>query len=147
VIAPLAAAVLTAATLLTIASSGSADFKVTEAPETCSNAHALLVASESGKHRFVWREIGRVATSSRDNWEVVDDYQPGVMRKISFRQYQVNGNANKTAYVVHCGHGGTCNKLAQAFFKVHSDWYSPTVFCGEVPSMLHSPSQPDLADL
>ena len=64
---------------------------------------------------------------------MVDDYEPMVAQKVSLRQYSVRGGS---AYVVHCGHGGTCNTLTEAFFKKRSDWYSPEVFCGEVPRWL-----------
>ncbi len=138
---PLAFALISSA-LMTLSSTGIADFKVTEADPTCRNAHALLVASRSDKHSYIWREISKVAHSDRDKWKVVDDYQPGVVKRLSLRQYQVSGNAGASAYVVHCGHGGTCNSLAQAYFKEHPDWYSPEVFCGALPAMLESPSQP-----
>lgn len=138
---PIAIALLSA-TLFSFSSNVIADFKVTEADATCRNAHAVLVASRSGKHNYIWREINKVARSNRDKWQVVSEYEPGVVKRLSLRQYEVRGKAGASAYVVHCGHGGTCNTLAQAFFKEHPDWYSPEVFCGPVPSLLQSPSQP-----
>jgi hypothetical protein len=118
-----------------------AQFEVKEGPETCSNAHLVLVASKSGKHDYIWGEIGKVVRSGNGKWIVVDDYEPGVVQKVSFRQYEVKGQDGAHAYVAHCGHGGTCNSLAHAFFEEHDDWYSPEVFCGLVPSVLENPQK------
>lgn len=118
-----------------------ADFKVKEGAETCSNAHLVLVASKSGQHDYIWGEIGKVVRSGNGKWVVVDDYEPGVVQRVSFRQYDVAGQEGASAYVAHCGHGGTCNSLAHAFFAKHSNWYSPEVFCGAVPSVLENPQK------
>lgn len=125
-----------------VASAG--EFRVKEGPDSCSNAHLVLVASTSGKHDYIWGEIGKVVRSGKGKWIVVDDYEPGVVQKVSFRQYEVDNRDGAHAYVAHCGHGGTCNSLAHAFFKEHDDWYSPEVFCGVVPSILVNPQKPDI---
>ena len=116
-------------------------FSVKEGPDSCSNAHLVLVASTSGKHDYIWGEVGKVVRAGKGKWIVVDDYEPGVVQKVSFRQYDVKDRDGAQAYVAHCGHGGTCNSLAQAFFKEHDNWYSPEVFCGQVPSILQNPQK------
>jgi hypothetical protein len=112
-------------------------FAVKPGPEGCRNAHAVLVASSTGQHDVVWRAVGEVVKEGHGRWQVVDDYEPGVAMRVSFRQYDVGEGAS--AYVAHCGHGGTCNELAKAFFAKHDDWYSPEVFCGSVPDRLSNP--------
>ena len=119
-------------------------FEVKPGPEACRNAHAVIVASTTAQHDYVWREVGGVVRQGRGKWQVVDDYEPGVAMRVSFRQYDVEGREGATAYVAHCGHGGTCNSLVQAFFEKHPDWYSPEVFCGEVPQILHNPQSVSL---
>lgn len=121
-----------------------AKFSVTEAPDSCANAHAVLVASKSGKHDYIWREIGRVVKTRPYTWRVVPEHEPGVAQKVSFRQWDTRYVEGGTAYIAHCGHGGTCNSLAHAFFEKHSDWGSPVVFCGPVPELFENPQRVDL---
>ncbi len=134
-------AVLVGLSLVGVALAAQAGFSVKEAADTCANAHAVLVASRSGKHDYIWREIRSVVREGNGKWLVVDDYEPMVVQKISLRQYELKYHGDAAAYVVHCGHGGTCNSLAQAFFKKHDDWYSPEVFCGAIPEALINPSK------
>jgi hypothetical protein len=63
-----------------------------------------------------------------------------VAQKVSFRQYDVQFTTGATAYVGHCGYGGTCNKLAETILKNYPDAGSPWVFCGAVPYLLQNPS-------
>ncbi len=118
-----------------------ASFEVKEGDESCNNAHLVLVASTSGKHAYIWGEVSKVVRAGHGKWLIVDDYEPGVVKKVSFRQYDVQHREGASAYVAHCGHGGTCNSLARAFFAEHDDWYSPEVFCGAVPSILENPQK------
>ena len=136
-------ALLAAALTTTIISLIAHAFEVREGPDTCANAHAVVVASSSGKHDFIWGEIRNVIREGNGKWIVVDDYEPGVVQRVSLRQYDLKNHPGASAYVVHCGHGGTCNALVRAFFAKHGDWYSPEVFCGVVPGSLESPRQPD----
>jgi hypothetical protein len=113
-----------------------------EANETCRNAHAVVVVSTTGKHDVMWDAIDRVMHKGKGKWELVDDYEPGVVRRVSQRQYDTKHVEGATAYVVHCGHGGTCNSFVRAFFRAHNDWGSPEVFCGLVPDALQNPVKP-----
>jgi len=111
-------------------------FRVKEGPETCNNAHAVIVASRSGRHDYIWGEIGKVVKRKPYRFKVSGQYEPGVWGSVSFEQYDLEYVEGGTAYVAHCGHGGTCNQLIQDFFAEHDDWYSPEVFCGAVPDGL-----------
>jgi hypothetical protein len=125
----------------TLAVLANAEHKVKEANPTCANAHAVLVASKSTEHDYIWGEIGKVVRAGKGKYIVVDDYEPGVVQKVSFRQWELKYNEGGYAYVAHCGHGGTCNDLAKEFLAKHPDWYSPEVFCGLVPGSLVNPKK------
>jgi hypothetical protein len=128
--------------VLTAAAMGQADYKLTEAPESCRNAAALLVASDSANKSAIWNGIKRIADSDDNQWKIVDDYEPGVVRKLSLREYDTSDHAGGTAYIAHCGYGGTCNSLAKAFHDKHPDWYPTEVYCGPLPSTLSNPRPP-----
>ncbi|MCC6523424.1 MAG: hypothetical protein IT373_12270 [Polyangiaceae bacterium] len=113
---------------------------VKETVDNCMNAHAVLLVSRSGNHALLWQLIGNVVKSNSYEFRVQSDYEPMVSQKVSFRQYDVELTNGATAYVAHCGHGGTCNKLAQAILKNYPDAGSPWVFCGQVPYLLQNPS-------
>ena len=129
---------------LTLVALAAQAFAVKPGPEACRNAHAVLVASSSGQHELVWRAVGEVVREGNGRFQVVDEHELGVSMKLSFRQYDVANRSGATAYVAHCGHGGTCNELAKAFFAKHDDWYSPEVFCGALPETLQNPSSVSL---
>ncbi|MBI4953892.1 MAG: hypothetical protein HY908_17845 [Myxococcales bacterium] len=113
--------------------------KVTPAVDNCMNAHAVLAASKGGDSAVIWQAIDGVMRV-RPHWAKVSDYEPMVAQKISFRQYSVKWGEGITAYVAHCGHGGTCNQLAEAVLKAYPDIGSPVVYCGQVPYFLDNPS-------
>src|SRR5690606_8986582 len=106
---------LTTAGMVSLALLAHAQFQVKEGPEACMNAHAVIVASTSGKHDYIWGEIAKVVKRRPQQWQVVDDYEPGVSQRVSFRQYDLEHREGGNAYVAHCGHGGTCNALVKAF--------------------------------
>lgn len=127
-------------TLLTVSATVTSATPPQRAADTCANAHAILTASKSGQHELVWRAVARTVRSDRDKWEVVDDYEPMVVRRVSFRQYDTRYVEGGTAYVAHCGHGGTCNALADAFAKEMDGLLPvPEVYCGVVPGVLDNP--------
>jgi hypothetical protein len=129
-------------TLLSATTASRADFKLTEAPEACSNAHALLLASLSTDKAAIWGSIRHAATGDKDKWQIVDDYEPGVAVKLSLREYDTKNHEGGTAYVVHCGHGGTCNSLAKVWFDKHPTSYSTKVYCGPLPGSIDNPRPP-----
>jgi hypothetical protein len=118
---------------------GGAANTVHKTSEICMNAHAILAASMDSDHSRFWEAIGRTAKSPPYEYLVVSDYEPGIAKKVSFRQYDLRFHQGGTAYVAHCGHGGTCNKLAEAFLQNYPEAGSPGVYCGEVPHILDNP--------
>ncbi len=127
---------------MTTAAVAHAARQVKPAADSCSNAHALLVASQSGQHDHIWGEIRKIIQKGNGKWQLVDDYEPGVTTKVSLRQYDLKYHEGASAYVMHCGHGGTCNDFANTFLQAYPDWYSPEVFCGAVPEALQNPQKP-----
>ena len=124
-----------------LAAGATAANQVKEAADNCMNAHAVLMVSRPGNDALIWQLIGNVVKWNQWDYRVVPDYEPMIAQKVSFRQYDVRFTpGGATAYVAHCGHGGTCNKLAQAILKNYPDSGSPWVFCGEVPYLLENPS-------
>jgi hypothetical protein len=121
------------------ATSSSAGYSAKEAPDACRNAHALLVASSTGKHTAIWNVVEKIVGADREHYEIVDDYEPGVAKKLSLRQYDIANAEGATAYVVDCGYGGTCNSLARSFVEKQPAWYPSEVFCGAVPDFLSNP--------
>jgi hypothetical protein len=113
--------------------------KVTRTADKCVNAHAILMASNTGNHARFWEAIYSV-TKTRPYWEILSDYQPGVSQKMSFRQYDAKFAQGVTAYVAHCGHGATCNELAEQLLKQYPEIQNPVVYCGEVPHILDNPT-------
>ncbi len=139
-----------------------------KAPDTCSHAHAVLGWSKFKKgkdesdgaferrKKRPWYKMGLIV--GRLNWasicdekqkpklEVVSSYEPGKVQQAAFNQYAVKDNDGAYAYVVHCGHGGTCNMLASRFHTLYKGIGKPRVYCGEnaLPKMLESPSSPTL---
>lgn len=116
--------------------------KVTEAPDTCSDAHAVLLASTTANPDDVWAEVRLVAASNEKRWQVVDDYQRGVVKLLSLRQYDTRYVPGGKAFVAHCGHGGTCNSLTRAFFNKRPRGFSPQVYCGPLPEGLVNEQRP-----
>jgi hypothetical protein len=134
---------LGAVALVGLAANALAQFQVKKTADNCRNAHAVLVASRSGEHALIWREIRRtIDTKNKFGWQLVDEHEPGVMYRFSLRQYDTKYVAGGSAYVAHCGHGGTCNALADAFFADHPNWNTVEVYCGEVPEWLTNPQRP-----
>ena len=113
--------------------------KVTPAPDNCMNAHAVLAASKGGDSAAIWQAIEGVVRT-HPHWTKVAEYEPMVSQKVSFRQYSVKWGEGITAYVAHCGHGRTCNEVADAVLKAYPDIGSPVVYCGQVPYFLDNPS-------
>lgn len=113
---------------------------VARTAENCNNAHAILMAAADGNHARYWEAIQNAVKTQPGRFAIVGDYEPGISRKVSFRQYDTRFTEGSTAYVAHCGHGATCNDLADFILKVYPEAGSPSVFCGEVPHILENPT-------
>jgi hypothetical protein len=136
IILGLAAGAMFATAVLDVGAAGS----VSRTAENCMNAHAILMASQDGNHSRYWEAINTAVRSQVGRFEIVGDYEPGISRKVSFRQYDTRFQQGGTAYVAHCGHGATCNDLADYILKVFPEVGSPGVYCGEVPHILENPT-------
>lgn len=123
------------ALVTTVALAGS----VSKTAEGCTKAHAVLFVSKSGDHEKEWARVRGVLTANPDKWKVVESVEPGTAWQVSFNQYDVKWTKGATAYVAHCGHGGTCNEFAEALIKIQPNLGSPHVYCGEVPAALSNP--------
>ena len=130
-----------AATLFATAGTGAAN-SVQRTVDNCMNAHAVLMVGSDGDHARYWQAIYRVVRSPIKWWHVVGEYTPMVSQSCSIRQYDTRFYQGGTAYVAHCGHGLTCNDLAEEVLKNYPEVGSPRVYCGEVPYLLVNPQSP-----
>ena len=127
------------AVAVTAVADGGAANTVHKTADNCMHAHAILAASLDSDHARIWEAIERTAKNPPHEYQVVGEYEPMVAMKVSFRQYDLRFHSGAAAYVAHCGHGGTCNKLAEAFLQNYPESGSPGVYCGEVPHILDNP--------
>jgi hypothetical protein len=131
--------------------------EIQKAPDSCSHAHAILgwasFEEDDERRKKPWIKIGWII--GRLNWgkekgkevfKMLDDYEPGQVMSASFREYRVKGSEKGIAYVAHCGHGGTCNMLAERLFRLTKVAGTPRVYCGKtaIPKMLHNGSIPSI---
>jgi hypothetical protein len=120
--------------------------KFKKAPETCKNAYAVLGWSKfqtKEQHETAWRKVGWIL-GRRKFLKQVDTPEAGVVHQVSFRQYDVKGVKGGHGYVAHCGHGGTCNIVADALFRLYKGIGTPRVYCGKLPSVLINPTKPEI---
>lgn len=108
----------------------------------CSEAVALLAGSTSGDHDRIWAAVGSVVKKDK-RYEIVEEMPRNVVGKVTFRQWTVKnakGGAPTTMYAAHCGHGGTCNRLANDFKDAYPKMQpTPIVHCGDVSNVLENP--------
>jgi len=108
----------------------------------CANAYAILGWSEAADDK-VWEKMGW-AMYTHPYLEITGDVQRGVAQKATFRQYGVRGYDSAVAYVMRCGHGGTCNDIATRYFRWNKRHGIPAVFCGPLPGILENPTTPSI---
>ena len=100
-----------------------------------------------------WVKVGWIV--GRLNWgraagneqlKMVDSYEAGVYGQAEFKEYRVKGHDNAKAYVAHCGHGGTCNMIAERFYNLYKGIGVPQVICGEnaMPPVAVNPAKPTI---
>lgn len=130
------------AVLLTGASPTRGDGVVQTTVPHCSNAYAILGWSEAPDDK-VWDKIGW-AMYTHPYLEITGDVERGVAQKASFEQYGVRGHDSAVAYVMRCGHGGTCNDIAVRYFRWYKRHGIPAVFCGPLPAILENPTKPSI---
>lgn len=114
---------------------------VTATKDDCRNAHALIATSTGGDHGRMWQAIK--GTIDNMGYVTVKDEAPsGEWGSASLREYDTTHVEDGTAYVVHCGHGGTCNAIAKRVAMTTPSVGAPVVYCGIVPTVLNSPRSP-----
>jgi hypothetical protein len=104
-------------------------------PDTCSNAHVILVqAPESVGVDYEWK-YSRQAMLANQQYQVVSG-TPSARGQVSFQVHQANEKlSNAFVLVASCADGVTCNHLA-AMYRSIVKTSNPQVFCGDVPAHL-----------
>ena len=114
--------------------------------ENCTNAYAVLgwsTFTTEEQHKLPWSKIGWIL--GRRTWLTqVETIEPGVVRQLAFFDYRVKGNPKAHAYVAQCGHGGTCNEVADVFSRIYHGIGVAQVECGALPGILVEPSRPEI---
>lgn len=115
---------------------------VTEANPTCSTATALLLTGDGSAESERWALI-RKLVSAEPKWRVVAEAPVNRVEEVAFTRFDVRHTYKggpTAAYTVQCGHGGTCNEIAQAFRKEHPTLSpAPVVICGDPSNVLVNP--------
>jgi hypothetical protein len=132
-------------TLAALALSGLASAEgagVTEANPTCSTATALLLTGDGNAEPERWAVIRKVV-SAEPKWRIVAEAPVNRVEEVAFTRFDVRHTYKggpTAAYTVQCGHGGTCNEVAQAFRKENPALSpAPVVICGDPSNVLVNP--------
>jgi len=106
---------------------------VTPTKPDCISAWALLApGSASGK------EAVQSVVRWHRHWDA-SGYEPFRSQKFSLQVFDVV-TSNRNVTVAHCGHGATCNALADAVLKAYPNVGQPVVYCtAEPPPLLANP--------
>ncbi len=142
-------ALLTVAVVLSVHAHEGRAHVTKRAPDGCRSAHVILGWSELEDQEqqakideTVWERVGLVMFGIKRSFlKLVDKPTPGNVHEASFEQYQVKGREHGVAYVGHCGHGGTCNFIADVFHRLYGRVGTPMVYCGPLPKVLERPSK------
>ncbi|MBI4705384.1 MAG: hypothetical protein HY744_30125 [Deltaproteobacteria bacterium] len=144
---------LFACCLAALFAAGDSGAEVTQrAPDHCREAYTIFGWAKMGdaekqakRDEEVWDRVGLVMQAPHRRFlKIVDDSTPAVTHEVSFRQYEVQGHPGAAAYVGQCGHGGTCNYVADVFHGIYKGVGIPLVYCGRLPAMLVSPKKPTI---
>jgi hypothetical protein len=115
---------------------------VQEANATCSHATAILLVGDGQSGDARWSMIRKVVASKRE-WVVSDSAQPSTVGSVALTTYTIKHTYKggpTVAYTVDCGHGGTCNDVANEFAKTFpAETPAPAVFC-DVSNLLENPT-------
>lgn len=103
-------------------------------PDHCSDAKAVLAVITDKVYSgpgFEWKWARQVMLAN-PQFTVVPHaaLMPG---QVAFQDYEY-GTSGAKALVAVCGHGGTCNQVAQAYKRIVRS-SKPTVYCGPVPGL------------
>jgi hypothetical protein len=92
------------------------------------------------KKKQPWKKIGWILGRRK----YLKQVEPGVVYTVSFKQYKVKGQDGASAYVAHCGFGGTCNEIASVFYRGYKGIGVPKVECAALPSVLVDGVKPEI---
>ena len=103
-------------------------------PDHCSDAKAVLAVITDKVYSgpgFEWKWARQVMLANPQLTVVPHAaLTPG---QVSFQDYNF-GTSGAKALVAVCGHGGTCNQVAQAYKRIVRS-SKPSVYCGPVPGL------------
>jgi hypothetical protein len=121
-----------AATMTTVARDSAAG-QVTPTKEDCITAWAILASGDAP---------GQEAVKNVVNWNKhwkSGSYVAGESQSFQLMTFdRTFGSGSVT--VAHCGHGGTCNELANAVLKAWPNMGNPVVYCTvDPPHVLQNP--------
>ncbi len=140
--APVPAAALSVAAVAFAGLASAEGAGVTEANPTCSSATALLLTGDGNAEAERWALI-RKLVAAEPKWRVVGEAPVNRVDEVAFTRFDVRHTYRggpTAAYTVQCGHGGTCNEVAQAFRKEHPSLSpAPVVICGDPSHVLVNP--------
>ena len=95
---------------------------VTRTKDDCKTAWAVLTANNAQGQEAV-KEV----VAEHPSWSA-DGYEPMVSQKFALMVFDVVGS-DDSVIVAHCGHGATCNQLAEEVEKKHADLHDPVIVC------------------
>jgi hypothetical protein len=109
---------------------------------TCSHATAILLVGDGQNGELRWDMIRKVVATKRE-WAVSDAAQASTVGSVALVGYAIKHTYKggpTVAYTVECGHGGTCNDVANEFAKTYPQQTpAPAVFC-DVSNILENPT-------
>ena len=115
---------------------------VKEADATCYSATAILLAGD-GSHEEAYVARIRETLKSDTRWTVVDPPPQNRVGEVTIVKFDVKSTYKggpTVAYTVQCGHGGTCNDVANKFREKNPTINpAPQVHCGDLSNVLVNP--------
>lgn len=124
---------------------GDANAQVQGTVDNCVQATAIL-AGEEASFQAVIDHVKKenLRKEKLQRWEVVSEAERSVVKRIALKRYSVikpKQGGPTSVLVAQCGHGGTCNTVAQDVLKTFPKMAPvPTVHCGDVSNVLENPS-------
>lgn len=110
----------------------------------CVNATAILGGSTAGGNEEHFQKIIAHLKKEDRRWEVVAEAERMVTKKISLKRWSVRNpkqGGPDTVLTAQCGHGGTCNLVAQEVLRLFPQMSpGPEVHCGDTSNILENPT-------
>ncbi len=115
---------------------------VKEADATCYTATAILSAGD-GQNEAAHVTRIRETLAADKRWTVVDNPPQNRVGEVAVVRFDVKHTFKggpTVAYTVQCGHGGTCNDIANKYREKNPTLSpAPVVQCGDVSNVLVNP--------